>query len=268
MQFRYVSLSKRPLTGKKSKLKSFVPSFIQSSRKYSNYFQSPSKDEELLLVKKKFIKLSKKGKSTSSFLSFITSINNLYLNKKKYEYNMNNKTSKNNNLILTSMDNSSIINSKDKIISYISNNNSNNNISINKSRKKSKKKTPEPKYFSKNKINGCSFTTTGGNDKSKNKNKNKIMSKTGLNSKKNSKEKEIKKEKKKNNKILIKKLNEIQIINTVKPNCNSYRTSGGIGLLLNNKRRDYPFSNKNILDSIFYRLEKPKTSKIQNNNLK
>ena len=72
MQFRYVSLSKRPLTGKKSKIKSFVPSFIQSSRKYSNYFQSPSKDEELLLFKKKFIKLSKKGKSTSSFLSFIT----------------------------------------------------------------------------------------------------------------------------------------------------------------------------------------------------
>ena len=172
MQFRYVSLSKRPLTGKKSKLKSFVPSFIQSSRKYTNYFQSPSKDEELLLVKKKFIKLSKKGKSTSSFLSFITSINNLYLHKKKYEYNTNNKTSKNNNnLILTSMDNSSIINSKDKIRSYNSNNNSNNNISINKSRKKSKKKTPEPKYFSKNKINGYSFITTGGNDKSKNKNK-------------------------------------------------------------------------------------------------
>ena len=271
MQFRYVSLSKRPLTGKKSKLKSFVPSFIQSSRKYTNYFQSPSKDEELLLVKKKFIKLSKKGKSTSSFLSFITSINNLYLHKKKYEYNTNNKTSKNNNnLILTSMDNSSIINSKDKIRSYNSNNNSNNNISINKSRKKSKKKTPEPKYFSKNKINGCSFTTTGGNDKSKN--KNKIISKTGLNSKKNSKEKEITKEKtkgkKKNNKILIKKLNEIQIINTVKPNCNSYRTSGGIGILLNNnKGRAYPFSNKNVLDSIFYRLEKPKTGKIQNNNL-
>ena len=269
MQFRYVSLSKRPLTGKNNKLKSFVPSFIQSSRKYSNYFQSPSKDDELLLVKKKFIKLSKKGKSTSSFLSFISSINNLYLHKKKYEYNMNNKTSKNNNnLILTSIDNSSIINSKDKIISYNSNNNS-HNINMNKSRKKSKKKTPELKYFNKNKINGCSFTTTGGNDKSKN--KNNIISKTGLNSKKNSKEKEVRKEKKKgkknNNKILIKKLNDIQIINTIKPSCNSYRTSGGIGLLLNNKGRAYPFTNKNILDSIFYRLEKPKTSKIQSNNL-
>ena len=66
------------------------------------------------------------------------------------------------------MDNLSNMNSKDKIISYNSNNNQNNNISINKSRKKSKKKTLESKYFNKNKIN--SFTTTGGNDKSNIKN--------------------------------------------------------------------------------------------------
>jgi len=38
-------------------------------------------------------------------------------------------------------------------------------------------------------------------------------------------------------------------------------------MLLNNKGRTNPFSNKNILESLFYRLEKPKTSKIQNNNL-
>ena len=271
MKFRYVSLSKRPLTGSKNKLKSFIPSFIPSSRKYSNCFHSPSRDEELLLVKKKFIKLSKNGKSTSSFLSFISSINNLYLNTKKHENNVFNKTSKNNQIILTSMDNSSIVNSKDKILSYNSNNNS-NNLSVNKSRKKSKKKskkkTPESKYSNTKRIFKNSFSITGGNDNSKH--KNKMNSKTTLNSRKNSKEKDNKKgeiikgyKNSNKDKILIKKLNEIQIINTAKPNCNSYRTSGGATMLT--KGRPNPFSNKNILDSILSRLEKPKTSKINNN---
>ena len=62
--------------------------------------------------------------------------------------------------------------------------------------------TTEPKYFSKNNINGFSFTTTGGNDKSKN--KNKIISKAGLNSKKNSKEKKISKEIAKGKKRIMK----------------------------------------------------------------
>ena len=264
-QFRYVSLSKRPLAGNKSKLKPFIPTFI-SSRKYTNYFQSPSRDDELL-IKKKFIKLSKNGKSTSSFLSFISSINNIYSNTKKHDKGVINKTLKNNNyLILTSIENSSIVNSKEKKISYNSNNNS-NNISLNKSRKKSnKKKKPESKYIYKNKNCGSSRTTTAANEKSKNNHK---YSKTALNSKKNSKEKDKRSIEKlktyKKNKD--KRLNEIQLINTIKSNCNSYRISGkgGGGGITTTKGRIYPFSNKNILNSILSHLERPKNNKIHNN---
>ena len=49
-KFRYVSLSKKPLQGNKNKVKPFIPTFI-SSRKYTNYFQSPSRDEDLLIKK-------------------------------------------------------------------------------------------------------------------------------------------------------------------------------------------------------------------------
>ena len=263
-QFRYVSLSKRPSQGNKNKIKSFIPAFI-SSRKHTNFFQSPSRDDDLL-IKKKFIKLSKNGKSTSSFLSFISSINNLYSNTKKHENNLVNKTTKNNNyLILSSLENSSIVNSKDIKINSINNS---NNKSLNKNRIISNiKKTPESKYFYKNKNSVSSRTTTGANEKSKN---DYNYSKTALNSKINSKEKDKNNEEKlktyKKNKD--KKLNEIHFINTIKSNCNSYRKSGkggGGGTTTTMRGKEFPFSNKNILNSILSHLERPKKDRIHNN---
>ena len=128
----FTSLSKRPISSAKSfKYPTSIPSPKNTSRKISNNIQSPTKDDELILIKRKFLNKSKHVKSTSTYLSFASPNNYIYLNKQ----NKLNSTIKS-QLILTSMDNSSILHSKDKIFSYLNNSNyysNNKNNSINRS---------------------------------------------------------------------------------------------------------------------------------------
>ena len=129
----FTSLSKRPISSSKSnKNPQSIPSPKNSSRKQSNNHNSPSKEDELNLIRKKFLHKSKHSKSSSSYLSFASPINHKILNKQS---KLNNTIKS--QLILTSMDNSSIIYSKDKIYSYMNNSNyysnNNKNSSLNKS---------------------------------------------------------------------------------------------------------------------------------------
>ena len=122
------SLSKRPKSGDKDKYQTLMNNKMQAKYKYSSYFQSPNKGEDLLFIKKKYQKMKKnsnekiKNKTTnntnnnsnnnisSSYISFMSPINKNYYNKKQ-----NNALSKyiKNQLILNSIDNSSFIGSKD-----------------------------------------------------------------------------------------------------------------------------------------------------------
>ena len=149
------TLSKRPKSGDKDKFQTIMNNKIQGKNKYSSYFQSPNKGEDLLFIKKKFQKMKKnsndkiKNKTTnntnininnnsnnnisSSYISFMSPINKHYYNKKQ-----NNALTKflKNQLILKSIDNnSSFIASKErekeKVMPYNNNNISNvlkNNI--------------------------------------------------------------------------------------------------------------------------------------------
>ena len=74
-------LSKRPISSSKShKYPTSMPSPKNSSRKISNNHQSPSKEDELSLIKKKFLHKSKLIKSSSSYLHFASPINYIHLN--------------------------------------------------------------------------------------------------------------------------------------------------------------------------------------------
>ena len=142
------TLSKRPKSGDKDKFQTIMNSKIQTKNKYTSYFQSPNKGEDLLFIKKKFQKMKKnsnekiKNKTTnntnininnnsnnnisSSYISFMSPINKNYYNKKQ-----NNALTKflKNQLILKSIDSSSFIASKEKekekVMPYNNNNLSN-----------------------------------------------------------------------------------------------------------------------------------------------
>jgi hypothetical protein len=126
----FASLSKRPT--KNFKCPTSIPSPKNSSRKFPNNYQSPNKEEEFILIKRKFLNKSKDLKQTSSYLSFVSPSSYIYLNKQN---KLNNSIKS--QLILTSVDNSSIAYSKDKIYSYLNNSNynsnKNNNNNLNKS---------------------------------------------------------------------------------------------------------------------------------------
>ena len=230
-QYKQTSLFKRPLSSNKPKIKSNIPLFNPFSHKYFNYFQSPTRDEELFLIKKKFLNHSKNAKSTSTstFLSFISSINNFYLSNKRHD-NLFNKSSKNNHMILTSMDNSSLINSKDKIMPYSCINNS---YIINKTRKIKNKKTPESSDNEKTKLVITSKTRKNSNEK-------------------NSAEKN-----------LLQKLNDLQI-NPSKSKCNSYRKSS-VGN--STKRIINPNKNKNYFNNVLSNHQNSNNTKAKGNNL-
>ena len=129
----FTSLTKHPISSiKKNKYLTSFPSPKNSSKKYSNNIQSPPKDIELNLIKKKFLHKSKHTKSSSSYLNFASPINNMKLNKQsKLENTIKSQ------LILTSMDNSSIVYSKDKIYSYINDSNYHSNYKNNSLNNKS-----------------------------------------------------------------------------------------------------------------------------------
>ena len=54
------TLSKRPKSGDKDKFQTIMNSKIQTKNKYTSYFQSPNKGEDLLFIKKKCQKMKKK----------------------------------------------------------------------------------------------------------------------------------------------------------------------------------------------------------------
>ena len=158
-----MNLTKKNKSLNKSKHKSLIPSSIISTNnnmKYSSYFQSPLKDEDINLIKKKLQNHSKKSNNNSnkknnnnssskmpisSYITYITPVNNYMIKKKKD--NSSNKIIKN-NLMLTSINNSSVVHSKDKGLSYSINNVSNNNNLIYK--KNSKKTNTKKKISSSN----------------------------------------------------------------------------------------------------------------------
>ena len=109
------------------KYQSSVNTPKNSSKKLSNFF-SANKEEELELIKKKFLNKSKNSESTSSFTIIKSPLNKLYIDQNKI------KTPLRKQLIL-SINSSSLTKSKEKNISYFNyygninhNNNNNNNI--------------------------------------------------------------------------------------------------------------------------------------------
>ncbi len=153
---QYMNFTKKNKLLHKSKFKTVIPNYIDSfSNKYPNYLQSSLNDDIFLLKRKlkgyskihshssnntnKNMEQNKNNKMPiTSYINSISPINN-YLMKKKKESNYDNnnylnKSSKN-HLMLTSINNSSIIYSakeKEKGMSYsinnISNYQSNNNV--------------------------------------------------------------------------------------------------------------------------------------------
>ena len=136
----YTSLTKRPKSGEKDKYQTIINTKIQTKNKYPSYFQSPSKGEDLLFIKKKFQKMKKnsneklKNKTTtnnnnsnthtnisSSYINFMSPINKNYCNQKQ---NFALTKFLKNKLILNSIDSTSFMTSKEKEMMY--NNNSNN----------------------------------------------------------------------------------------------------------------------------------------------
>ena len=141
---KYMNFSKKNKSTNKGKYKTAIPNYIDSySYKYPNYLQSSINDDIFLLKRKlkgyskihshssnnsnKNIEINKNNNKMpmTSHINAISPINN-YINKKKVENNNYINKSSKNHLMLTSVNNSSIIyNSKDRGLSY-SNNNGNN----------------------------------------------------------------------------------------------------------------------------------------------
>ena len=142
---KYMNFTKKTKSTNKGKYKTMIPNFLDStSNKYSNYLQSSLKEEDIFLLKRKlkgYSKIHSHSNSNtnknnennknnnkmpvSSYISYMSPGNN-YLLKKKKDNIFIEKALKN-HLILTSMNNSSIIHSsKDKGLSYSINNISNN----------------------------------------------------------------------------------------------------------------------------------------------
>ena len=78
----FTNLSKRHISSSKSYIyPNSIHSPKNSSRKYSYHHHSPNKEDELKLIKKKFLHKSKNSKSSSSYLSFASPFNFIHLNK-------------------------------------------------------------------------------------------------------------------------------------------------------------------------------------------
>ena len=146
-----ISLSKPPSISKKTKYPTSLPSPRNCSKKFTFPVQSPKKEDELILIKRKFLNKSKHLQS-SNFLSFAHPFS------KKNSLNAN--TSIKSQLLLSSIDMSQIQkeSSNDKKI-VISSNIMNNSIS------QTKKKNPQTSINSRK--NSCDRTiNNNGNGKS------------------------------------------------------------------------------------------------------
>ncbi len=171
---RQINYSKRPSSFIKFKNSSIAPSSLKSNRKIYNQYHSPDKENELLLIKQKFLNNKKNYKFQSSYFSFLSPILSF---KKQSEISSN--TRKKNNLILTSIDNSSMIKPKDKIFSY----------EYNKSKKKMQNsnilKKSTINNLNKNNISFANYLSMNKRKKSKNKTKKKITPDSNSNTKNN-----------------------------------------------------------------------------------
>ena len=116
---RYLNLSKRPSSFIKFKNSLKIPTSLKSNRKLFNNYHSPDKEKEILIIKQKFLN----NKKNCSYFSYLAPIIHL---KKKSEI-LSGQSIKN-NLILTSIDNSSMVKGKDKIFPYEYNNKSKNKL--------------------------------------------------------------------------------------------------------------------------------------------
>ena len=144
---QFTSLTKHPIkSNKNTKFPTTIQSPSSSPMKYIYNNQSSAKENELFLLKKKFLKKNVHTKSTSSFLGNGTPLNYFYLSN-QVKLNSSHK----NKLILTSIDNSSIL-SKDKNSikmndsNYNYNNNKINSYNSNELNKKSGQKKKYKKY--------------------------------------------------------------------------------------------------------------------------
>ena len=140
------TLSKRPKSGDKDKYQTIINTKTQTKNKYASYFQSPNKGEDLLFIKKKFQKMKKNSKDklknktttnnnsntntntniSSSYISFMSPINKNYCNKKQ---NFALTKFLKNKLILNSIDSTSFVTSKERVMPYNNNINNSGNLS-------------------------------------------------------------------------------------------------------------------------------------------
>ena len=250
---QFTSLTKHPIkSNKNTKFPTTIQSPSSSPMKYIYNNQSSAKENELFLLKKKFLKKNVHTKSTSSFLGNGTPLNYFYLSK-QVKLNSSHK----NKLILTSIDNSSIL-SKDK--NSIKMNDSNYNYNNNKinsynSNELNKKSGQKKKY---KKVNGYEthieiksklnifnqkkqFTFGDNINKKNSDNKNKeyflyFKNKKSSSSGKNSYF---------NNNINQKNLNNENIFN---PNIHFYNNKFNINFFVNSKKKkdNINLSNNNI----------------------
>jgi hypothetical protein len=141
------TLTKRPKSGEKDRYKTIINTKIQTQNKYASYFQSPNKGEDLLFIKKKFQKMKKNSKDkiknktstisknnnsnpnnniSSSYINFMSPINKNYCNKKQ-NFALTNFLK--NKLILNSIDSTSFVTSKERVMPYKNNINNCGNLS-------------------------------------------------------------------------------------------------------------------------------------------
>ena len=236
---KYMNFTKKNKSKKKSNYKNLINNFIDLSSKYSNILQSSLREEDIFLLKRK-LKGSSKVHSHSStnadkniennksnkmpmstYMSYLSPGNHILKKNKKESVGVD--KSLKHHLMLTSMNNSSIINSsKDKILSYMNNisnyqsNKSNkyNNIINPNLKKKTSFKNSTTNATNTN--NSCQMIAPIDNESSNQKqfsnsqielnnakkpNKDKKYSLTTMNSRKNSVEKE--------DSDIVKKLNKI-----------------------------------------------------------
>ena len=180
---------KRPSSNNKKNL-NLIPLFVQITKK--SMINSKNKEEESSLIqKKKNLKINNSinnnnmHSSSSLYINFISPINKNINSKNKPKKEIVNNESIKNKMILTSVDNSSVIGSKEKILSYNQNNNKNKKSIINNNKKKDN-------------VNNIILNGYGGIGGKIN-SKNKKYPLTSLNSRKNSVDK------KKGNKTLLQK---------------------------------------------------------------
>ena len=156
-----ISLSKPPSLSKQFKYPTSLPSPRNGSKKFIYQVQSPKKEDELILIKRKFLNKSKYLQSTSNYLSFAHPLN------KKNSLNAN--TSIKSQLLLSSIDMSLIQRddySKEKRKIVISSSAINNTLS------QARKKNPQTSMNSRK--NSCDKTI---NINSSSNNTNRIYSK-------------------------------------------------------------------------------------------